>query len=304
MADFFLAFYHAAFFVAQHNGWYAQNGLDLKYLTGTGSDNTATQVSAGRETFGLAGSDAVARAVSHGEDVKTVAQLVANAGLCVVVPISSGINSVPQLAGKSYASAPGSLTTSLLPVIEKYNHMSEGSIHLIPTTYTAIIPSYLKHRFDAIGGFDYGEVLQTTFEGLPSKCLSFAANGAPVLGFGLITSNSEIQSHPQLVKAFVQGTVRGWNYMFAHPAQALAIMESEASKTDLEALFPNKVNLAGFAAMKNDLVGNTPATKGTPLGCATDSEWTNMENALFAGGNIPKVLPPSQLYTNQFVSGC
>jgi NitT/TauT family transport system substrate-binding protein len=304
MADFFLGFYHAAFFIAEKKGWYQQAGINVKYLTGTGSDNTAEQVASGNETFGLAGSDAVVRAVAKGEQIKTVAQLVYNAGLCVVVPKNSGINSIKQLTGKTYASAPGSLTSSLLPVIEKHAGLSSTAINYIPTTYTAIIPAYLKGRFDAIGGFDYGEILEANFEGLPSKCIPFVTNGAPVLGFGLITSDSEIKNHPSVVKAFVQQTVRAWTYSFQHPEAALNILDHSATKTELEALFPNKVNLQGFAALKKDLVGSYPASKGTPEGCSTAKSWTAMEQALKAGGNITSILPASKLYTNEFVGDC
>ena len=304
MADYFLAFYHAPFFVAMEKGWYKDAGLNVTYATGDGSDNTATQVSAGRETFGLVGSDAVARAVAHGESVKNVAQLVSNAGLCAVVRADSGLNTFKDLSGKSYASAPGGLTTSLLPELEKNAGLSPGSIKLVPASYTAVIPGYLQKKFDSIGGFDYGEVLVADHQGVPSKCISFASDGVKVLGFGLITSNNEISKDPAAVKGFVQATVRAWNWTFAHPQQALDIMSKLATKTELTALFPNSVNLQGFAALHKDLVGQTSDTKGTPLGCSSTALWTAMENNLKDGGNIPKVVPASQLYTNQFVGNC
>jgi ABC-type nitrate/sulfonate/bicarbonate transport system substrate-binding protein len=175
MADFFLAFYHAPIFVAEQKGWYKAAGISVGYSTGTGSDNTAAQVSAGRETFGLVGADAVARAVAHGEAVTAVAQLIDNSGLCAVVRANSGLNTIAQLAGKSYASAPGSLTSSLLPELEKAAGLKSGAIDLVPASYTAIIPSYLQGKFVSIGGFDYGEVLEANHEGVPSKCISFAA---------------------------------------------------------------------------------------------------------------------------------
>jgi NitT/TauT family transport system substrate-binding protein len=304
MADYFLAFYHSAFFIATHNGWYKDSGLNVNFLTGTGSDNTVTQVGAGRETFGLATSDAVARGVGHGESVKTVAQLQVNSGFCAVVPVSTGITSFRQLAGKSYAAAAGGGPALLLPVVEKYNGMPAGSIKLITPTYTAILPGYLKRTFFAAGDLDYGIPIFAGHDHLPSRCLSYASNGAPVLGLGLIASDSEIADHPDTVRAFVQATIRGWNYAFAHPTQALSIMESMATKTELEALFPNPISLASFAVMKSNLVGQTPGTKGTPLGCSSAAEWEAMEKTLAAVGNIPKAVPVSQLYTNQFVGDC
>jgi len=304
MADYFLGFYHAPFFVAEEKGWYKAAGINVTYYTGTGSDNTASQVSAGRDTFGLVGADAVARADSHGEGITDVAQLIDNSGLCAVVRANSGIDTIAQLAGKSYASAPGGLTTSLLPELEKAAGLQSGAIKLVPASYTAIIPGFLQGKFTSIGGFDYGEVLEANHEGVPSKCISFATSGVPVLGFSLITKNSEMTSDPQVVKGFVQATIRAWIWTFAHPQQALDIMEKMASKTELEALFPNSVNLLGFKTMQKDLVGQTARTKGTPLGCSSSANWLSMEKTLVAGGNIPKVIPPSQLFTNQFVGNC
>ena len=106
MADFFLGFYHTAFFVAEEEGLDKAAGLNVTDYTGTGSDKTATQVSAGRYTFGLAGADASARAVSDGEAIHAVVLLVDNSGLCAVVRQNPRHHSISELAGKSYASVP------------------------------------------------------------------------------------------------------------------------------------------------------------------------------------------------------
>jgi hypothetical protein len=120
----------------------------------------------------------------------------------------------------------------------------------------------------------------------------------------LFTSNSMIKNHPAEVRAFVQGTLKGFAYTKAHISSAYAITKSLANPTDFEALFPYPVEAASLKASLRLFDGATSETKGFPLGCMSTSEWANQDKLLsrlsiISAGSVPAA---KSVFTNSFLA--
>ncbi len=304
MADYYMSFYDFPYFVAQQKGYYKSQGLSVTWLPGTGSNNTVTQVATGKVPFGMAAGDAVAEGIAQGEPITAVANIYADAGWCAMVPKKSGITSITQLAGHTYASAPGSDTTTLWPAVLKAAGVAASSVTDISVSFTAALTGLFEGQYTAAGVPCYaaGPDATITYH-IPVNYLLFSSVGVNTLGMTLFTTNSMIKNHPAEVRAFVQGTLKGFAYTKANPASAYAITKNLANPTDFEALFPYPVEAASLKASLPLFDGATSQTKGFPLGCMSKAEWSSQDKLLARLGILSarSVPPAKSIFTNSFL---
>jgi NitT/TauT family transport system substrate-binding protein len=305
MADYYMSFYDFPYFVAQQKGYYKSQGLSVTWIPGTGSNNTVTQVATGKIPFGMAAGDAVAEGIAQGEPITAVANIYADAGWCAMVPTKSGITSISQLSGHTYAAAPGSDTQTLWPAVLKAAGLSASSVTDISVSFTAALTGLFEGQYSAAGVPCFAAAPDATITyHIPVTSLLYSSVGVNTLGMTLFTSNSMIKNHPAEVRAFVQGTLKGFAYTKAHISSAYAITKSLANPTDFEALFPYPVEAASLKASLRLFDGATSETKGFPLGCMSTSEWANQDKLLsrlsiISAGSVPAA---KSVFTNSFLA--
>jgi NitT/TauT family transport system substrate-binding protein len=78
--------------------------------------------------------------------------------------------------------------------------------------------------------------LQTLIEaGIPESSLTIfkpSDYGVGILHGSLIATEKMINDHPDALKKFVQATIKGWQYAYAHPDEAVQIVLESAPKGD------------------------------------------------------------------------
>ena len=90
----------------------------------------------------------------------------------------------------------------------------------------ASAPALVSNKVDAIGGFAQGYVPAIEIRGKKEvRIFWFADYGVTVVSNGIIVHEDLIKSDPELVRAFVAPTIKGFLYGRQHPDEAVAVGE-------------------------------------------------------------------------------
>jgi len=111
-------------------------------------------------------------------------------------------------------------------------------------------------KVPCVGQFSVGEALLQSQLG-PGKLVRFAYSdaGLSYYGSGIVATDATITSKPDLVRRFVEATIRGMKDAFADPAAAGAIMQKIVPQVD-----------AVIAKSEIEVVAELAQIPGQPLG--------------------------------------
>jgi NitT/TauT family transport system substrate-binding protein len=292
--DFAASPHHAGFYVAKAMGWYKQAGLDVSIGEGQGSATTAQVVAAGSDTFGFIGGDILAKAVASGAPLITVAMPIQDSDTAIIVRQDSGINSIADLAGKTFGDTLTGLGAQLLPAVLKASGVDPSKVHTINLVGFAKFGAFWGHRIDAISAPDFLPTFLSNYGKVPVKIFPYSDAGIPTLGWGIVTRTDLVQSKPNLVRAFVRATLRGYEYAFAHPDQVHAIMAKAVPNYQYQ-------NQDDLDAMKL-VTQHTANTKGKPYGWMSIKDWGAALRMLKTYEGFTSIPAATKLYTNEFIA--
>src|SRR5215471_4130024 len=89
--------------IAQHKGYYAAEGLKVRFVTGQGGADVATQVGAGNAELGGGIGDTLIIVRPNGVPVRSVVLLGGGALTQIIIRTDSGIKDIKGLKGKTVA---------------------------------------------------------------------------------------------------------------------------------------------------------------------------------------------------------
>src|SRR5262249_26017944 len=155
----------------------------------------------------------------------------------------SGIQSPKDLQGKTIAAPAGTSMRLLFPIFASINGVDANSVNWLTATPVVKDTLLLRGQADAVTGFPSTSVLFLESQGIARSdiiVLSYANYGLDLLGSGRVASESFVQAHPDVVKAFARATIKGMRDGLARPGDAVA----SAMKRD--ALMQHDLELARF----------------------------------------------------------
>jgi NitT/TauT family transport system substrate-binding protein len=110
---------------------------------------------------------------------------------------------------------------------------------------------------------------------------------------GIIVHADLVKEDPELIRAFVAASLKGFLYGRAHLDEMAAIVK-KFSEATVPAISRREAELSF-----NTWV--TPNTAGKPLGWMSEQDWQETVAVLKQYGGVASPLEASQLYTNEFV---
>jgi len=280
----------APFYVAQSKGYYKAAGLDVTFHHGVVPDLIGSMV-LGHDTFVFAGGDEALVARSKNLQVVDVATIFQRYPVSLIVPANSPIQTLGDLKGHSIG-VPGpfgSTYTGLLALLYQA-HLSLSDVKVQPIGFTQVA-ALIAHRVDAVMGYSNNEPLQLKSQGFSVRTFDVSTY-QPLVSNGIITTAGTLHSQPQMVRNFVQATIKGLKDVIADPSGAVQI-----SKGYVPNLNPSKA-MAVLQATIPIWQGNGQGA----LGLNNSAAWQSMEQFLLAQKIIPSAQDVTQAYTNQSVS--
>jgi len=285
---------NAGFMIAHAKGFYEQAGLNVDIGPGKGSGSTAQLIASKTSQFGFSDGYVVGLSVSKGLDIRTVAGIYRRNPTGVVVLEDSDIKSPKDLEGKSIAITPGSAQFQQWPAYVKGCGLDADKIRVVSIDPAGTVPALITGKVPAIAGFVQGQAPGVEIRGnKKTRAFYYADCGVTAESNGIIVHNDLIKEDPELIRAFVAASLKGFLYARAHPDELVASVQKFSPTVDA-AVTRREAELS----WENWV---TPATAGKPLGWMAQDDWAKTVEVLKAYGGVTTPLEAKQLYTNDFV---
>jgi len=296
---------YAPIMLAEAKGYFKQEGIDHKIVDGGPGKNPIPIVAVGQAQFGLATSGmtiVTARLAMDPVDVVAVGTLFQQspaAYLSIAAP-DAPPSKPSDLEGKTLGTQVG--TEYLFYAFAKKNSVDASKVKLVPAQATP--EPLLVGKMDFFLGWVVNQTYQIELEaakpdapasikGKTWRSLRMSELGVPTYTDVIFTSADTLKKNPELVRRYLRAVQKGMQFVIDHPDEAV----------DILAKFPGQVEdarkLAWRFKIQNPLYQSETTKKHGPL-VMDPAVWTEMIGFLKDGEQIPKVIPASEVMTNDF----
>jgi NitT/TauT family transport system substrate-binding protein len=284
---------NAGFMIAHEKGFYAEAGLNVEMGPGKGSGSTAQLIASKAAQFGFSDGFVVGLSVSKGMSIRTVAGIYRRNPTGVVVLADSDLKTPKDLEGKTIAITPGSAQFQQWPAFVKGCRLDADKIRVVSVDPAGTPPALITGQVQAIAGFVQGQAPSVEIRGnKKTRVFYYADCGVTAVSNGIIVHNDLIKEDPELIRAFVAASIKGFIYARQHPDELVAsvlkfspTLDAAITRREAELSWENWV---------------TPNTANKELGWMSDKDWAQTVDVLKQYGGVTTPLEASQLYTNDF----
>ncbi|HEX3723019.1 MAG TPA: ABC transporter substrate-binding protein [Nitrolancea sp.] len=283
---------HAGFFLAQQNGYFKDQKLNVKINVPSTTDDVLQLVGSGHDTFGISYETDVLLARQQGIPVVSIAALVQQPLNTVMALKTTGITHPKQLEGKKvgYPGIPSD--EALLSTMMKADGGDSSKVQLVNVGFD-LVPALISGKVDAIiGGYDVHESILAEQQGDPVNVMHVQDWGVPnYYELVVVANENTIKKDPAMVERFVQAMTRGYTAAAANHTAALNSIVAKYPDTDV------KMETVGMERL-------APLwTAGAPMfGWQTTERWQQMADWMTSHQLLNGSVDASAAFTNQFIA--
>jgi NitT/TauT family transport system substrate-binding protein len=287
---------HAPYFTALDKGYYADENISVTIVRGYNSTDSIKQVASGRSQFAFAdiGTLILARA-NDGVNVKAVAVIYAKAPHFFFCNADAGINTPNDLVGHTIGAPAGNSHRVLFPVFAKLNNFDPTKVNWVTLDASLLSPSLFSKKVDCIPEY-FSPLLekQAADANFHYSILRFSDFGMNFYSNSIIVSEETIAKNPDLVHRFVRATLKGLQYSFDHPDEAVDILQRYHPEVDNKAVAVQEIGLVQLLAMSDE-------AKLNGLGYMDALKIKDTLNLISGAFGIATTVKPDDLYTDTFL---
>jgi NitT/TauT family transport system substrate-binding protein len=278
---------HGGYYEALAKGYYRAEGLDVRIVQGGPGSYPVQKIATGQVQFALGRSDDLIVASQQRIPVLIVSAELEHDPQIVLVHADSPVHGFADLDGKSIMVEPGSAWITYLE--QKY----AIHIHTIPenfgTAQFAADKNFIQQGFLTAEPFVFQQ------QKVAARFLLIADSGYDPYRVVFCTRDYA-RSHPEVVKAFVRASIRGWrDCLDGDPSPANTLINRD---------FPDStpaVLAYSWGELKRVHIVDGDAAKGERIGLISRRRLENQVRTLQRLGMIPAVIPVDQFASFDFL---
>lgn len=278
----------AGYYTALDKGIYLKYGIDLTIIPG-GPDSPASEyLRNGQVDFAALWLTTAIQERASGVKLVHLSQIVQQSSMMLVAKKTSGITKPAEMNGKKVGLWGGPFAIPPHAFFQKYGLQ----VREIPQSYTVNL--FLRGGIDVASAMWYNEYHTILNSGIDPDDLNvylLKDYGVNLPEDGLYALEKTIQNDPALTKAFVQASLEGWNYAFAHPDQALDIIIKYMRAEKIPA---NRVHQKWMLERMRDLI--LPKTGEGGIGFLNRSDYQAAGQVLLKD-HVISTLPDFETFT-------
>ena len=278
--------------VAKEKGFFRDAGIDVDIQKGAGNVQNLTMIKSGQAQF--AALDFTGAVIQAGTgkftDWRAVAAIHQQTLVSIMTTNDTGITKPADLAGKTIATAAGSVSELLFPAYAKLAGLDPAKVRIQGAQTTALNGLMAQRKVDALSTFLLSRKALETASKKPVVVLPYSDYLKDLFGNAIITTPATISAKHDLVDRFVGAAMKGLRYTVDHPDEAAQILH-QAEPTSAVPAAIGEIN-----AMKPYV---TPSSR--QLGSFDSKRVQSGIAELETAGLMPKGLTPEKVVDPSFV---
>ena len=290
---------NAAFFLAEQQGYFRAEGLDLTLDASGGTGEVITRVSSGAYDAGFGDQTALVEFIAKNPAVapKAVLTVYYRSPLCIGTVAKAGVATAKDLVGKTLSAAQTDGAYRLFPAFCNSVGIKPDQVTFKFGDLRIREALLLRGEVDGIVGFDSTIYFNLVPQGIKPEDLRFlyyADHGLDIYGNSIMVSRKLLEGDPAIVRGLVRACARGWRDAIKDPEAAIAALAKRDPLTKREAELGKLQWL-----IKNQLV--TDEVRRNGIGDVVPERLARAVDTVARAFGLAQAPAPADVFTNQFL---
>ncbi|TDF94416.1 ABC transporter substrate-binding protein [Paenibacillus piri] len=277
---------HGGLYAALEKGFYKDNGLDMTIEPGGPQVSSILQVTSGKANFGMAQGDELLVARKEGIPVVGIFADFQKDPQAIMYHSGKPLQSFNDLSGRTVYVAQGAMYWEYLKKAYKLNNVKEMA-------FTGNYTGFINDSNAAIQSYTTSDPYIFKTKNVDVQFLPVYDSGYRPYANVLFTTEKIIKEKPEVVKAFVEATAKGWTYYKTGYEEINPVIHKINPEISLD-------SMKATAESEMDLIFSGDAVKGG-VGTMTEERWMDLAKQLVAIGIIPNTDEVKHVFTTKFI---
>jgi NitT/TauT family transport system substrate-binding protein/putative hydroxymethylpyrimidine transport system substrate-binding protein len=283
---------HTGIYCALDRGYYEANDLELEIVEPTSTSDTLKLIDQGRAAFGLADAIDVGQQIDRGLGAKAVMAVVQQPLGGVITLEEAGIRSPRDLGGRTVGVTGVPSDDAVLDAVVEGDDGNPEAVDTVTIGFNTV-PALHSGRVDAITGYPAADGTALEQRGEEVRAFPLGEWGGPGYpGLVAFSTADAIESDPELMRAFVDATVRGYEDTLDNPDRCLEALVDQVPETDRKLA---EAQLDAYLPLFQAPDGR--------FGALRPEAFAELSRFLREGGLAGEEIPPQRFATDEFVPG-
>jgi len=292
---------HAPFALGKDKGYFRDAGIDLDIRSGNGSGSAHRLVANNDSQFSYGSCASMVNLAAKGAPLISVAVVDAMGTEAVIVRPDAGVAKLADLKGKSILTTANAGVNTFFPLVLKNGGLTEGDVKITNVPDGALVSSYLQGAGGSVGilgGLDDKPAEIKANGGAQPVTFPYSDFGVNQVGYCIVTNTETLKNNPDLVKRFVEATLKSYKEAEKNPDAAIAAMADIVGGTMAE-----DQGKAQARAVLDVTLGvlYSKANTDKKLGLNVASDWDDMLALMKKYNDLQTDKPTTAFYTNDYV---
>ncbi|WP_416367254.1 ABC transporter substrate-binding protein [Paenibacillus sanfengchensis] len=281
---------HTGLYVAKEQGYYKEEGLNVDIvLPGTGGADA--MVASGEVPFGVSVQENVTQGRIQGVPLVSIAAVIQHNTSGFAAPVDKGIKTPKDFEGKTYGGWGSPVEEAVMKSIMDQSGADVGKVKFVnmgeADYFTAVKRdidfAWIFYAWTGIEAELRGEPLDMQYVKDYSEQLDYYT---PVI----VTNEKTISDDPELVKAFMRATSKGYRYAIEHPEESAEMLLKAVPDLDKDLVVASQKWLS--PKYQED---------AARWGEQKKEVWQNYSDWMQKFGLLEKPLDTDKAFTNEFL---
>ncbi len=229
LLDWFINPDHGPIIVAQENGYFADEGLEVEIFPPADPSAPPRLVAAGQADLAVSYQPQLHLQIHEGLPLKRVGTLVATPLNCLLVLEDGPIKSLADLKGKKVGFSVAGVEEAILTAMLNAHGVALDDIELINVNFS-LSPSLMTGQVDAvIGAFRNFELNQMDIEGVAGRCFYIEEEGVPPYDELIYVANPD-KMDTDMIARFLAATEKATQFIVNNPEKSWEIFAATSSE--------------------------------------------------------------------------
>ena len=267
---------HGGFYAAAVHGFFAEEGLDVKLLSGGPNVPVVQLLDSGKVDFAVLNADRVILGRSAQADVMAVMATMQDSPRCIMVHRQSGISDLRDLKNVTLALGNGPTFVEYMTL-----HLSLENVETV--TYAGSIAPFLANERFAQQAYVFSEPYLARQQGADPLNLMVSEIGFNPYASLLTTTHQTCNQDSELVAKVVRASIRGWKHYLSDPQKTNELIDQLNPDMNPQAL--------AYGVQQISRLCRPGGESSPPLGSMTRERWQTLidqlvETKLVAPGSV------------------